>query len=176
MDIIDKFEKVYTQIEQTKGPGVVVTIGSGAKIFGAGFNLPFWGSEVKNPIVSLSKYQATLNQVMTLGMPTMAVFNGHSIAGGLIHGLAHDFRIMTSDPKKRVQLSEINLGFAMPRGHNALCASMLTKKAFRELALGIAWSPQQALKEDVVDSLFSTPEECEQQIKAFAKKFARVGA
>ena len=50
MDIIDKFNKIYTQIEQTKGPGVVVTIGSGPKIFGAGFSLPFWGGAVANPI------------------------------------------------------------------------------------------------------------------------------
>ena len=92
----------------------------------------------------------------------MAVFNGHSIAGGFIHGLAHDFRIMTSDSKKKVQLSEINLGFAMPKGYNALCSSVLTERAFRELALGVAWSPQEALKEDVVDSLFTGPEECEQ--------------
>ena len=71
----------------------------------------------------------------------MAVFNGHSFAGGLIMGLVHDFRIMTNDSKKKVCLSEINLGFNMPKGYNAICASTLTKKAFRELALGIQWSP-----------------------------------
>ena len=50
MDIIAKFDKIYEKIEQTEGPGVVVTIGSGAKIFGAGFNLPMWGAAVANPI------------------------------------------------------------------------------------------------------------------------------
>ena len=45
-------------------------------------------------------------------------------------GLAHDFRIMTNDSKKRLCLSEINLGFNMPKGYNALVASTLTEKAF----------------------------------------------
>ena len=39
MEIIDKVENVYEQIEKTKGPGVVVTIGSDKKFFSTGFDL-----------------------------------------------------------------------------------------------------------------------------------------
>ena len=94
----------------------------------------------------------------------MAVFNGHAFAGGLIMGLAHDFRIMTNDSKKKLCLSEINLGFNMPKGYNALVGATVTKKAFRNLALGTQMTPQEALKDEVVDNLFNGPEDCEKQI------------
>ena len=82
---------------------------------------------------------------------------------------------MTSDSKKKVCLSEINLGFNMPKGYNALVAATLPEKAFRELALGVQITPQEALKEEVVDSLYDSLEDCEKQIKTFAKKYAHVG-
>ena len=175
MDIINKFQEIYDQIEKSTGPGVVVTMGSGSKVFCQGFSLPYWGKDVLNPVKSISANQAVLSKILTLGLPTMAVMNGHAYAGGLILGLAHDFRIMTSDSKKRLCLSEINLGFAMPRGYGALVGATIPAKAFRELALGAQITPQEAMKEDVVDALYDSPEDCEKQIKAFAKKYAKVG-
>ena len=59
MEEIDKLKKIYADIEMTKGPGVVVMIGTGTRIFGTGFNLPFWASSPLNPIKSLA-YNQTL--------------------------------------------------------------------------------------------------------------------
>ena len=151
-------------------------IGSGTKVFHEGFNLPFWMESQVNPLKSIAKNQDILKQVLTIGLPSLAVFNGHSYAGGLILGLCHDFRIMTSENNRKVCLSEINLGISMPRAYGAICAATLTKKAFRELAFGIPWTAQEAQKENVVDSLYTGLDDCEKQIKDFAKKFAKVGA
>ena len=39
MEMIAKFEQIFAEIEKSTGPGVIVTIGSGSKIFSQGFNL-----------------------------------------------------------------------------------------------------------------------------------------
>ena len=72
----------------------------------------------------------------------MCVFNGHAMAGGLMIGLAHDFRIMTDNKKRVVSLSEMLFGLALPPAFLALCADTLTDKAFEELVLGLPWGPQ----------------------------------
>ena len=70
-------------------------------------------------------------------------------------GLAHDFRIMTTN-KRVVSLSEMLFGLALPPAFLALCADTLTDRAFEELVLGLPWSPQQAFEEKVVDSLYNS--------------------
>ena len=102
-----------------------------------------------------------VSKVLTLGKPTLAVFNGHAYAGGAILGFAHDKIIMTSNPKSKICLSEINVGLPFPPGYAMVCKSRLTSKAFRELHFGIEWDPQHAHKEDVVDNLYDGPEDCE---------------
>ena len=39
---IEQLIKIYDTIDKSTGPGVVVTIGTGAKYFGTGFDLEFW--------------------------------------------------------------------------------------------------------------------------------------
>ena len=90
LKVIAKLEKIYDAIDKTAGPGVVVTIGTGDKFFGTGFNLPWWLEETANPIRSIVGAQSMLRKVLTLGMPSLAVFNGHAYAGGFILGLVHD--------------------------------------------------------------------------------------
>ena len=67
--------------------------------------------------------------------------NGHSFAGGVFLGVTHDFRIMTNDKSKMVCLSEINLGFNMPKAMGKLIKETTTKQAYRKLALGTMLSP-----------------------------------
>ena len=88
---------IYDKIEATEGPGVVVTIGTGTNFFSTGFDLQYWAASNANAIQSIAKIQILYAKVLSLGLPSMAVFNGHAMAGGLILGLAHDFRIMTNN-------------------------------------------------------------------------------
>ena len=45
IDRINKYMSILDQIEATKGPGVMVTIGTGKKIFSTGFDLPYWAAD-----------------------------------------------------------------------------------------------------------------------------------
>ena len=45
------------------------------------------------------KFNGVMSRILQMGIPSLAVFNGHAIAGGLFLGLAHDEIIMKNDPK-----------------------------------------------------------------------------
>ena len=79
-----------------------------------------------------------MKKVMTLGMPSMAVFNGHSFAGGLVLGLMHDFRIMTSNPKRGLCFSEINVGISLAN-FTSCTRETMSAKSYREMILGVQW-------------------------------------
>ena len=76
-------------MEASTGEAVLVTIGSG-KCFCSGFDLKMWEEKVKNKALSIVKAQRLFARFITLNVPSLAVFNGHSIAGGVFIGLSHD--------------------------------------------------------------------------------------
>ena len=155
-------------IDKTEDKGVLVTIGrKDTKIFNQGFSLEYWSQNPLNPYQSLAAYQLLLAKILTIGLPSLCVMNGHSFAGGVFLGVTHDFRIMTNDKSKKVCLSEINLGFNMPKAMGKTIKETTTKQAYRKLALGTMLSPQEALELDIVDSLYDGTDDLEKQIKAF---------
>ncbi len=55
--------------------------------------------------------QSILNKIAKLKVPTYAIINGACMGGGLELALACDFRIATTNPKTKLALPEVNLGF-----------------------------------------------------------------
>ena len=82
---------------------------------------------------------------------------------------------MRSD-KGKVCLPEINLGGNLVISYSGVVKDTMPSKAFRELVLGIAWKAPEAKSQDVIDNMYTGAEDCENQIKQFAKKYSRVGA
>ena len=46
--------------------------------------------------------------------------NGHTVAGGLLWSLMHDFRIMKDDDRTLISLSEINIGIPLSMAFSAM--------------------------------------------------------
>ena len=72
---------------------------------------------------------------LTIGIPSMAVFNGHSIAGGVFLGLSHDRVIMNaSNPKWKICLSEFTFSGYAPYPYikfiNTLFSGRIAKTMF----------------------------------------------
>ena len=68
----------------------------------------FWQKNPQANIpLSLRLFHNLLKRILTFGMPTVCVVNGHAIAGGVFLALAHDHSIMVSDPKYNVYLNEL---------------------------------------------------------------------
>ena len=103
--------ELLDQVEATEGKKVLVTISSG-KVFSAGFNL----KEIMQPSLSNISYgilgQTLFQKILNLNVPTLAVINGHAIAGGLLMALCHDRIIMVNDNKTYLVLNELKNGIS----------------------------------------------------------------
>ena len=97
-DILDK-------VAASSGPAVLVTLGTGSKIFSSGFDFKCWMADPGNPLATATLMQQLLAKVLALNVPTMCIMNGHAYAGGFLFGLCHDFRVLKNGG--RVCLSEI---------------------------------------------------------------------
>ena len=71
-------------------PGVLVTLGAGAKKFSTGFDLKFWLESFDNIKESIFELQQVLARLLTFRLPTLCVMNGHAFAGGYLLSLVHD--------------------------------------------------------------------------------------
>ena len=129
---IEEFHALLDKVEATKGPAALVTIATGPKIFHTGFDLDLWKSQHLQQFESFAVCQHLLARLLTFPVPTMAVINGHTYAGGLFLALAHDFRIMRQD-YGFLCLSEINLDFPIPEGYTDMLRATLTPNTLREI-------------------------------------------
>ena len=86
--------------------------------------------------------------------PTVAMVNGHAIAGGLVMVLACDYRLGARGDY-RVGLNEVAIGASFPHVAFEIVAPAPGARPRRELLLGAALYPaSQALRLGIVDELF----------------------
>ena len=58
LDRVNQYLAILDEIEATKGPGVMVTIGTGKKHFSTGFDLPYWMADYENNMLpSIYRFQ-----------------------------------------------------------------------------------------------------------------------
>jgi len=77
-----------------------------------------------------------LGRILTLCVPTIALVNGHAIAGGCMLMFTHDWRYGRAEPEKsKISLNEIEIGMFLPPGMNAVCQCKLTPRVHRDLCL-----------------------------------------
>jgi enoyl-CoA hydratase/carnithine racemase len=120
-EFIKQLNESLEIVEKSEGPAVMVCIGVGDKIFTTGFNLPVWEKEgVITQWQSIMMMHKVFDRVLTLPVPTLAVQNGMTIAGGLLLSLVFDFRTMKDEPKNFVCLSEINIGISLSPGFSSI--------------------------------------------------------
>jgi len=85
--------------------------------------------------------------------PTVAMLDGHAIAGGLILVLACDYRLGL-DGEYRIGLNEVEIGASFPKAAFEIVRLRLTHQQASEMLLGAAIYPaQQAVRLGIVDEL-----------------------
>ncbi len=88
--------------------------------------------------------------------PTVALVNGHAIAGGCILMLACDWRIAVDEPKVRIGVNEVAIGACFPPvGLNILRARLPMHTVGRVLLGAELFAPNEALAMGLVDEVSS---------------------
>jgi enoyl-CoA hydratase len=149
----------------------VVLTGAGA-FFSGGFDfaVPRRDDEVAGDLYAL--YRNAHLALLTLPKPTVAMVNGHAIAGGLVLVLACDYRLGL-DGDYRVGLNEVAVGASFPRAAFEIVRLRLPYARVSELILGAALYPaSQALRLGVVDELFTADKFADTVLR----RAARLGA
>lgn len=131
----------------------LVLTGAGA-FFSGGFDFsaPRRDDAVAHDLYA--RYRDTHLKLLALPKPTVAMVNGHAIAGGLVLVLACDYRLGV-DGDYRVGLNEVAVGASFPRTAFEIVRLRLPHARVSELILGAALYPSsQALRLGIVDELF----------------------
>jgi enoyl-CoA hydratase len=133
----------------------VVLTGAGA-FFSGGFDLaaPRRDDDAARKIRDL--FRDTHLRLLTLPKPTVAMVNGHAIAGGLVLVLACDYRLGLHGTY-RIGLNEVAIGASFPRIAFEIVQLRLTHARASEMLLGAALYPaSEAIRLGVVDELLAT--------------------
>jgi enoyl-CoA hydratase len=110
----------------------------------------------------------------TLPKPTVAMVNGHAIAGGTIIALACDFQI-TCEGRHKFGLNEVSIGLPFPQGAFEIARLALTQRALRHATLvAELFEAPRALELGIVDEVVG-PERLEERCVALARRLAAHG-
>jgi enoyl-CoA hydratase len=130
----------------------VVLTGAGT-FFGGGFDLtaPPRDAEATRRLGAL--YRDSHLRLLTFPKPTVAMVNGHAIAGGLVQVLACDLRLGV-EGRHRVGLNEVAIGASFPRVALEIVRLRLSHAAASELLLGARIHPgSEAIRLGVVEAM-----------------------
>jgi enoyl-CoA hydratase len=132
----------------------VVLRGEGA-FFSAGFDFaaPRRDDQVAHDMYA--RYREAHLKLLTLPKPTVAMVNGHAIAGGLVLVLACDYRLGV-EGDYRVGLNEVAVGASFPRAAFEIVRLRLPQARASELILGAALYPaSQSLRLGIVEEILA---------------------
>ena len=148
-------------LELSEAPPRAVVIGAGdSKVFSAGFDLPAVGDYDPEHLTAFFEgFLGVVDRLLRLPCPVIAAVGGHAIAGGFILTLACDFRVVGTG-RKKLGLSEVDLGAAVPAGAQLLLAERTSSQAARYLCqTGNLIGPDEAHRIGYADELADTPNE-----------------
>jgi enoyl-CoA hydratase len=130
----------------------IVLTGAGA-FFSAGFDLRAPRRDEASTRALGELFRDTHLRLLAFPKPTVAMVNGHAIAGGLVLALACDYRLGV-DGDWRLGLNEVAIGASYPRVAFEIVRLRLTHARASELLLGAAVYPaSQATRLGAVDEL-----------------------
>ncbi|GFV92854.1 enoyl-CoA delta isomerase 1, mitochondrial [Trichonephila clavipes] len=157
LELLEQITAAIKDLEQKKFRGMILSSNS-PTVFSAGLDI----TEMYNPKEErLRAFWKTLQQMWkTLYLTplvTIAAINGHAPAGGCLMSLSCDHNIMVKS-RASIGLNETMLGIVAPKWFRAVYINSLGfRKAEHALKIGKLFSPEEALKLDLVKELVDSP-------------------
>lgn len=91
--------------------------------------------------------------------PTVALINGHAIAGGCLVAMCCDRRVCAAEPRLKIGLNEVALGLHFPPSVLRLAQRRLPSHTVDEVILGAKlYGPEEALRVGLVDEVAAAAE------------------
>jgi 3,2-trans-enoyl-CoA isomerase len=113
--LIEQLHTDLIKLEKDKTIRVILLKGEG-KFFSFGFDVPELLAYSRDEFERfLRKFTDLYHYIFIYPKPTIAVINGHAIAGGCMLATACDFRLMVSG-KAKISLNEISFGASVTAG------------------------------------------------------------
>jgi enoyl-CoA hydratase len=152
--LLGDLEIALDRVARNDAVRAVVLTGAGA-FFSGGFDLRAPRRDDESGRVVRRLFRDVHLRLLTLPKPTLAMVNGHAVAGGLVLALACDYRLGL-DGDYRIGLNEVAVGASYPRAAFEIVRLRLPHARASELLLGAALYPaSQAVRLGVVDELLS---------------------
>lgn len=108
----------------------------------------------------LHKLEAVVETLFTYPGPTVALVNGHAIAGGCVLALCCDHQVAQASPRTRIGLTELSLGVDFPPVTLAVIKERVPKRHLNRVLLGAQLHDlQAALRLGLLDEVAENGEE-----------------
>jgi enoyl-CoA hydratase/carnithine racemase len=141
------------RLGEAKGEAVLLT-GAG-DAFSAGLDLKeVAGLDPDGMTRYLGLLERCMSALYLYPGPTVALVNGHAIAGGCVLTLACDYRVATNDPRARIGLNEVALGVRFPPRVLRIVRDRVPAPSHVPVILGAElFAPDRALAHGLVDEV-----------------------
>jgi len=161
------------EASENKAVRAIIVTGIG-KFFSGGLDIKEQAAGTSQVGVLGSEERDGVFALWTIPKPTIAMVNGHAIAGGLIIALACDFRIVSRGAHK-FGANEVAIGLPLPVGPVEIARLALGSERLRDALLEAELcGVERALELGYFDELVA-PEQLEPRCVAQARKLAKLG-
>lgn len=172
LDLLTSLKNSICDIEKNRSKGLILT-SSSKTIFSAGLDiLEMYKTDQERQKSFWTALQDAWIALYGCTVPTAALINGHSPAGGCLLATSCEYRVML--PNFTIGLNETKLGIVAPDWFMSTFLNVLPRRT-AEIALtqGKLFSTDEAHAAGLVDEVADTKEEglakCEKFIGSFAK-------
>ncbi len=153
---LDSIEAALDEVEAA-APCVLVTTARG-KIWSNGLDLEWMSEQGEAVVPFVGRVHELLARVLEIGVPTIAVLQGHTFAAGAMLALAHDQRVMRAD-RGFFCLPEVDIRIPFTPGMSALIAARLPVAAAHEaMTTGRRYGGADAAAAGIVDEALDESE------------------
>ncbi|KAH9909575.1 enoyl-CoA hydratase/isomerase family protein [Xylariomycetidae sp. FL2044] len=137
-------------IEFGHPPGVVITTSAISKFYSNGLDLQL---ALTTPGFMENSFYALLRRFLTYPMPTVALMNGHTFAGGLMLAMHHDYRVFTGT-KGYACVNELEFGAPLMPPMCSIFRIKFSPAVFRNVILEAhRFGAPAALEAGIVDAV-----------------------
>ncbi|GAM26496.1 hypothetical protein SAMD00019534_096710, partial [Acytostelium subglobosum LB1] len=147
-------------IEKIEEASCLITVGTNQKFYSTGLDLDWMlQAPVEEKRSFIGSFHKLLGRFLTFPMPTIAILNGHTYAGGAMLASAHDFRLMRKD-RGFYCLPEVDIHIPLTPGMNAILQAKISDSAtYRDAVLrGMKFSGNECVKHKIVDAALEESE------------------